>query len=121
MTNAAIYNKAWRDRHPARSRQSNKEWTERHPGWWAIRRRQLRLEVLALYGGKCACCGESDARVLTFVHVNGGGGEERRLPGTKSSGFLYALKREHREDIQILCANCHQAKTYYGGCAHGQA
>lgn len=41
-------------------------------------RKKLRTDVIAIYGGKCYCCGEEEASFLTLDHTNGNGAEHRR-------------------------------------------
>ena len=82
----------------------------------ARKRKNLRLEVINAYGGKCACCGETNLVFLALDHVEGGGSQHRRrLPG-------YQVYRQVRRDgfppgFQVLCHNCNWAK-YRGGCPH---
>lgn len=42
------------------------------------RRRRLRAEVIAAYGGRCACCGEATPEFLSIDHVNNDGAQHRR-------------------------------------------
>ena len=65
--------------------------------------------LIELIGGpKCASCGESDERVLTIDHINGGGTADRRLRGGNGSMYRYYLKRprEATAKLQVLCRNC---------------
>jgi len=84
-----------------------------------------RLRVIAMYGGSCVCCGQTNRKYLQIDHVNDDGCIERKL--TKSlkqnrtiefgKAFYTKLgKSKRRSDLQLLCANCHNAKTRYGGC-----
>lgn len=79
--------------------------------------KECRIQVLTLYGGKCACCGLSNLKYLELDHKNNDGGKERsNLKGHRGGRyFALVLKQEKREDLQVLCANCHVAKKY-GGC-----
>ena len=84
-------------------------------------RRKLRDDTLEIYGGKCACCGETQDEFLTFDHVNNDGNEWRRQTGIRGS---YAMCRWLRDngwptDYQILCFNCNIGKHINGGvCPH---
>ena len=71
-----------------------------------VANRQIRTAVLALYGGACACCGETEDHFLSLDHVNNNGGKLRRSGDSNHvSGFYrYALK-EKRDDLQLLCHN----------------
>lgn len=60
------------------------------------RYKTLRAEVIAAYGGKCACCGEDEALFLELDHVQNNGAAHRREIGrgshatygwVKSKGF----------------------------------
>lgn len=78
---------------------------------------KLRADVFAGYGGKCACCGESESEFLQLDHVDGGGNVDRKTRATKT---LYAaVRREgYPPGFQLLCANCNQAKSRRQGCPH---
>lgn len=86
--------------------------------------RRLRLEALAAYGGKCACCGEDEEAFLVLDHVEDNGAEHRRSLGydAKRSGAGIHTYRALRkagwpEGMQVLCANCNTAKVR-GTCPH---
>ncbi len=76
--------------------------------------RRARLRAIEAYGGACVCCGETHTTYLQFDHIHGDGRrhlkQERRM-------LHNILKREGWPDyIQLLCANCHQAKTVGEPC-----
>lgn len=74
-------------------------------------RRERRLAIISLLGGKCEECGETDLRVLQLDHRNGGGSKERREIGDPSIVFKMVL--EGLLDIRrynLLCANCNWVK-----------
>ena len=79
--------------------------------------RRLRETVLSKYGGHCTCCDEAELAFLQVDHVNDDGTAERR--GYTGQKF-YRMLRDGplREDLQVLCANCNQAKRRDGGCPH---
>ena len=79
--------------------------------------RELRQKVIALYGGKCTCCGEAEIDFLALDHVNNDGSKQRKNIGTGSSTYRFVLKNRPT-DIQILCHNCNCAKAFYGVCPH---
>lgn len=97
-----------------RSRQAQKS-AEQH--------KKLRLDIINLYGNQCVCCKNNNIKYLQLDHKNNDGNVERAsLPPSTRGGkfFKYVLEQykksgEKREDLQILCANCHNAKRY-GGC-----
>jgi hypothetical protein len=81
------------------------------------RRRRLRLEVLAAYGAKCACCDEGELAFLEIDHVNG----RTDASGSRRGDSLYSWLRRSgfpRDGFQILCSNCNKAKGLYGVCPH---
>lgn len=83
--------------------------------------RQLREDVIAAYGGACACCGEDEPNFLTVDHVGGWGAEHRREAGAGASNIYQWLKREgYPQDgrIQLLCWNCNCTLGVYGACPH---
>jgi hypothetical protein len=71
------------------------------------RNSELRERVVGAYGGKCACCGESNPMFLTLDHVNNDGGKMRREVHTSSSNFyLWAIRNGYPKTLQCLCMNC---------------
>ncbi len=88
--------------------------------------RELRETVLASYGGKCNCCGETLMPFLCIDHINGGGSEHRknlRAQGVSAgAGFYKWLKKNNYPDgFQVLCHNCNMAKGFYGSCPHSHS
>lgn len=88
----------------------------------AIRRKSFlktRTMVLAHYGKKCTCCGESEPNFLSIDHINNDGNVHRK--NTKSHAFYsWITNNDYPKDLQILCYNCNMAKGKYGICPHKQ-
>ena len=89
--------------------------------WSKIKQRanfaKCRREVLDAYGGKCVCCGESNAVFLTMDHVNNDGSEHRKQVGV--SGVMWKIRSQgFPPNFQILCRNCNWAKYALGSCLH---
>jgi 5-methylcytosine-specific restriction endonuclease McrA len=76
-----------------------------------------KLEGIAAYGGKCACCGESRIEFLTLDHIHGRASEPRRITGLKAWARLKA-RGWPKDNYQLLCFNCNWAKGAYGHCPH---
>jgi len=90
----------------------------------ADKRASDKLTVIEAYGGKCACCGESEPMFLVIDHKMDDGAEHRSMIGigkskVGSGSIMYAwlIKNEFPKDFQLLCANCNMAKQS-GGCPH---
>jgi hypothetical protein len=77
-----------------------------------------RLSVLEHYGNQCVCCGETNKKYLQIDHINNDGNIQRKeQPDLRGSRlFKKYIKDGFPTDLQILCANCHFAKSFYGGC-----
>jgi hypothetical protein len=88
--------------------------------WQRERHATLRAEMLAAYGAKCACCGESEPVFLELDHVNNDGAAHRREMGNCDQVMLSLRARGWpRDGFQILCCNCNQGKARNGGiCPH---
>ena len=84
--------------------------------------RRLRDELLAAYGNKCACCGETEREFLTLDHVGGGGNIHRRTEGWKARGksLFLRLKAQGfpKDKWQLLCMNCNFAVRNGAICPH---
>ena len=81
--------------------------------------RGWRDKIIAAYGGVCVCCGETEAKFLELDHIEGNGGKHRREIGfTSEALYRWAEKNNFPATLQVLCANCHTAKTNWGACPH---
>ncbi len=83
------------------------------------RRDRNRAELLAAYGGKCACprCPETNPAFLTLEHVNGDGGKHRREVGSHSYADL--RRRGYPQDgYTLLCWNCNAGSRFVEVCPH---
>lgn len=86
-----------------------------------VRGAQLRETVIAHYGGRCVCCGETHIEFLTLDHVNGDGAKMRReVHGSTAPRFyLWVIRNGYPETIQVLCMNCNWGRARNGGvCPH---
>ncbi len=78
-------------------------------------KREKRLELIEVFGGKCKC-GFSDWRALQIDHINGDGVKDlERFGGNRDVFYNYLLKMdpdERSNSYQLLCANCNWIKRY---------
>ena len=95
-------------------RAENRERDQERGRQW---RRELRLEAVAAYGGECVCCGEDYEPYLEFDHINNDGKQERAQ--RTSTLELFLKRNDWPEGFQLLCANCHRAKTKGVPCKPG--
>jgi hypothetical protein len=82
---------------------------------------RLRHEIIAAYGAKCACCGETEPQFLTLDHPAGIPPTHRLKNGRRIGGFhLYQIiKREgFPSSYRLLCWNCNASRAYWGSCPH---
>lgn len=95
--------------------ENKKKENERKNGY----HRRLRSVVIGNYGGECACCGCDEDVFLQIDHINNDGAKERKEKGLTSRKLLnYIINNNFPNTYQILCANCHQAKSKLGKCIH---
>lgn len=81
---------------------------------WTLK---LRQEVINHYGGKCACCGETHIEFLEIDHIDGGGKQHREKLNFHNLAF-WLKANKYPKGFQILCANCHKAKSWNRVCPH---
>ena len=103
----------------------NSRYSKRHPDRIREKRRECRWKVIEKYGGRCCCCGEDTKEFLTIDHKNNDGCVERmELYGTQSGSgyrwFLKLIRDSVRDDLQVLCYNCNNARHVFGVCPHEQ-
>jgi hypothetical protein len=81
--------------------------------------RQFRLKLIEAYGGHCICCGETEPKFLELDHVDGGGGKHRKQIGAGAEPlYRWCVKNGFPNTLQLICANCHNAKSSWGECPH---
>ena len=87
--------------------------------WHYNQRRRRKIEAIAAYGGKCACCGESELQFLCIDHINGGGNKHRATIKGGSLNFYRWLKRNgYPYGFRVLCWNCNASYGLFGNCPH---
>jgi 5-methylcytosine-specific restriction endonuclease McrA len=75
--------------------------------------------IIAHYGGKCQCCGETQKEFLSVDHINGGGREHKKTLGLTGDGFYrWIIKNNFPDDLRILCYNCNLSMGHLGYCPH---
>lgn len=78
------------------------------------KRQELRQKVLDTYGRFCSHCGETNVKMLTIDHINGGGGEHRKKIGKQTEAMCKDVLKEYKPDIyQILCIACNWHKGMF--------
>ncbi len=86
---------AWKQKHPEKSREYARRYYKTHPkynvDWCRQNRIDIRKEMIAAYGGKCAMCGISDSIVLDIDHIDNSGAEDRKMDINKSRPWLLPL------------------------------
>lgn len=94
-------------------------WFALNPNFDRDRRRKIKLEMIAAYGGACVCCGESNPGFLTVDHIAQDGHLERSIGG---GCHLYGRLKKMgwpRDRYQLLCYNCNCGRAKNGGvCPH---
>jgi len=106
---------------PERYNKWNRAYYATHKELYLDHSRKLRRDVLAAYGGRCACCGEATPEFLGIDHVNNDGESHRReLAGYGRSIYRWLKMNGFPQDgrFQLLCHNCNISKGCYGGCPH---
>ena len=119
-----LYNKAWYLKHQEERLVYSREWWKSNPDKTRATakkcRDKIRDTVIATYGGKCVCCGETHPVFLTIDHVNGGGRKHREAIGGSGTIFYRWLKQNgYPKEFQVLCYNCNSGRWRNGGvCPH---
>lgn len=81
---------------------------------------KLKLEMIAAYGGRCSCCGETEPRFLTLEHLEHDGQEHRKQKRCGGFGTWRDLKRRGwpKDKYTIYCWNCNLATRLGDPCPH---
>ena len=116
---AREYNRNKRNADPEKAREKSRISYQKHKDKKMEYQRKyyksVKEKFIQMYGGKCACCGETTFYFLTIEHKLG------QIRSTKETGTRAYRKaiQEHRPDLyEILCWNCNCAKGQLGYCPH---
>ena len=93
----------------------SKEDVIRRNEYGRIRAREIRVEVLQAYGGKCVQCGENRFPCLEMDHINNDGAQHRKemkINGGSNALTQWLKRNNFPSGFQILCGNCHRMKHY---------
>ncbi len=89
------------------------------------RHQEAKAKCMEGYGGKCACCGETEIAFLSIDHVNDDGAHQRRIKqtgtvnGTGEQLYRWLIRNGFPKDhFQCLCMNCQWGKRLCGTCPH---
>lgn len=85
--------------------------------------RSLREKIFNHYGAACVCCKEDTNEFLTLDHINNDGATHRMsIFGRNKTGgypfYLWVIRNNYPDDLQVMCMNCNMAKRIYGKCPH---
>ena len=83
--------------------------------------RLYRYRIIDGYGGRCACCGESNKEFLAIDHKGYRACEEKEKFGRMLSvaELCKIIERENfPSTYQVLCHNCNMSFGSYGYCPH---
>jgi hypothetical protein len=100
---------------------SNKDNVDQWNQGERLRNFLLKVETLNAYGGVCVCCHEKEVKFLTLDHIEENGNTHRAELKVGAGVQFYAkLKKQGYPQcgLQVMCANCHGAKSKYGQCPH---
>jgi hypothetical protein len=114
-----------RKKYQADYRRENQKtlWSKHGAKWGAKRaekRRQLRIDTIQAYGGKCSCCGEAEPDFLSIDHVDGNGNAHRKTLKVRGGTHFYRWleKNNWPSGYRVLCFNCNCARGFFGRCPH---
>jgi len=102
-------------------RRNGHKWKETHNAACRRRNKEVKIEAIQRYGGKCYCCEETFYLFLAVDHIAGFGNEERRKSGFNGGVAFYKwLKgRGWPDGYQVACHNCNMGRYLNGGiCPH---
>lgn len=100
--------------HPEKVKASNKK-SRLHRSVHAKQQyRAIKQSAFDAYGGRCACCGETNSCFLTIDHINNDGNRHRSQRKATGYGIYRWLKKEGypQGQFQVLCWNCNCSKVH---------
>jgi len=83
--------------------------------WQAKQRAKYKIMVLEMFGGGCMMCGFNNILALQLDHIiplRRGCDKSRGVDSGTALWRKVAVGILPKEDVQLLCANCHAIKTH---------
>ena len=77
--------------------------------YYRNRDKQIRNDVLQIYGTVCANCGFDHVPSLTIHHKNNDGFMDNGGNGGPRNAWKKYITDPPRDDLMVLCNSCHQA------------
>lgn len=114
------YRRAYRRKVHAQSPALRERELEKMRARAADGRRSIKRQVIAAYGGRCACCSEYRIEFLAIDHINRDGSAHRKAIGAQSglSTYRWLIRNGFPPGFRVLCHNCNVASWNYGRCPH---
>jgi hypothetical protein len=89
----------------------------------SAKNREIKIEVIKEYGGKCQCPGGCDVTEpdwLSMDHIFGGGVAHRKELKLIGLDFYRWLKKKGfpKKGFRLLCYNCNLSRGHKGRCPH---
>lgn len=106
----------WSTKNRDACRENSRRWYLNNKRKLILASLALRREVIDFYGGRCACCDQTELNFLALDHRNNDGNVHRRV--VRGNMYQWAKKSNFPNILQVLCHNCNLAKTFYGICPH---
>lgn len=129
MLNKKEYDKKYCQEHKEKLSKNHKEYYQKHKEelkehyqenkekmleYKKNKYKQLRLNVINHYGGKCSFCGNTNINHLCMDHINNDGAEHRRKIGIGGTLLYRWIKKNNYPDgFQVLCYNHNAEKEHH--------
>jgi hypothetical protein len=83
-------------------------------------RRQLKIDAINAYGGRCACCGVDNYEFMAIDHIHGNGNKHRKdnKTGGGQQFYRWLKKQNYPSGFRVLCHNCNMSYGLYRYCPH---
>lgn len=78
----------------------------------------IKQQFVNGYGGKCACCGETEIRFLTIEHKNRDGKSHRKENPGQCGMYMNVIKNNFPDKYTVLCYNCNCSQNMGRKCPH---
>ena len=104
--------------HPEQAKATQRRFKAKHPDAFRLYNLKRKVEMVDSYGGKCACCGETEIAFLSLDHANGGGTQHRLRMGQNKMMAELRAAGWPKDGYRILCMNCQFGTRYGHECPH---
>jgi len=112
---------AYREQHKDEAKRRRDKFNAKDPLGPKRWRIKIKAEMIAAYGGRCVCCGDSHPEFLTLDHIGGRTAENHPWDLRQNGSSIYGKLKKlgwPKNAYRLMCMNCNWAIRWGDPCPH---